>query len=225
MKKLLILLSVIGMTVSVFADKGGTGESENEPEEPANRNGEPANETENPNTPPPPPPNVKDEVENNTSPSDLLKKIEELEDDKDALVKDLDNHKAFRETLIKQRQELRDEVEKLQDDKSDLLEDLDTASKEIKSLVEEQKALRTGLHELEDVIDKGPGSLFKGWVYSQELKWVYVSPSIVPYAFSQNDGWMLYEYGTHPRRVYYYTTKKWELLDEVQKKQNRTTEK
>ena len=42
-------------------------------------------------------------MENNTSPSDLLKKIEELEDDKDALVKDLDNHKAFRETLIKQR--------------------------------------------------------------------------------------------------------------------------
>ena len=78
---------------------------------------------------------------------------------------------------------------------------------------------------MEAVFDRGPGSLFKGWVYSQELKWVYVSPSIVPYAFSQNDGWMLYEYGTHPRRVYYYTTKKWELLDEVQKKQNTTTEK
>lgn len=206
------------MTVSVFADKGGKGESENEPEEPANRNGASSNEPGDPNAPPPPPPNVKDEVENNTSPSDLLKKIEELEDDKDALVKDLDNHKAVRETLIKQRQELRDEVEKLQDDKSDLLEDLDTASKEIKSLVEERKSLRNGLHELEDIIDKGPGSLFKGWVYSPELKWVYISPSIVPYAFSQNDGWMLYEYGTNPRRVYYYTTKNWELLDNENKK-------
>ena len=63
-----------------------------------------------------------------------------------------------------------------------------------------------------DALDRGPGSLFKGWVYSPELKWVYVSPSIVPYAFSQTDGWLLYEYGTNPRRVYYYKTEKWELL-------------
>ena len=199
MKKLLILLSIIGMIIPVYADKGG------EKNENATESGESA--------PPPPPANVKDEVDENASPADLLKQIEELEDDNDALVKDLDNHKAFREVLIKQRQELRAEVEKLKEDKSDLLDDLDTASKEIKSLVEERTDLIKDLDEVEDILDRGPGSLFRGWVYSPELKWVYVSPTIVPYSYSQDDGWMLYEYGTNPRRVYYYKTKEWKLLD------------
>ena len=187
------------MIIPVYADKGG------EKNENATETGESA--------PPPPPANVKDEVDENASPADLLKQIEELADDNDALVKDLDNHKAFREVLIKQRQELRAEVEKLKEDKSDLLDDLDTASKEIKSLVEERTDLIKDLDEVEDILDRGPGSLFRGWVYSPELKWVYVSPTIVPYSYSQDDGWMLYEYGTNPRRVYYYKTKEWKLLD------------
>jgi predicted RNase H-like nuclease (RuvC/YqgF family) len=209
MKKLLTILIICGMTFSAYADKK---ENENESE-----NESPATENEDPKAPPAPPPNVLDEVENNTSPTDLLKQIEELEDENDALVKDLDTYKVIREVLIKQRQELENELEKLQDDKSDLLDDLDAATHEIKSLVEDRQDLQQGLNHLEDILDRGPGSLFKGWVYSQELKWVYVSPSIVPYAFSQDDGWMLYEYGTHPRRVYYYTTKKWELLDDEHK--------
>ena len=206
------------MVFSAHADEkenGNESGAENEEKRSSNEN----------EGPPPPPPNVKDEVENNTSPADLLKQIEELEEENDDLVKDLNNHKAFREVLIKQRQELRDEVENLKEDKSDLIDDLDAATHEIKSLLQDRINLHQDMAQMEAVFDRGPGSLFKGWVYSQELKWVYVSPSIVPYAFSQNDGWMLYEYGTHPRRVYYYTTKKWELLDEVQKKQNTTTEK
>ncbi len=189
MKKLLILLSVIGMTVSVFAEKGGKGgkdESENESEETANGNGKSSNKNEDPNTPPSPPPNVTNEVDENEAPSDLIKELE-------------------------------DEVKKLQEDKSDLLDDLETATGEIKSLLEERGDLRKTISELEGVLDRGPGSLFRGWVYSTELKWVYISPTIVPYAFSQNDGWMFYEYGTNPRRVYYYRTKKWELLDNESK--------
>ena len=218
MKKLLTILTICGMVFSAHADEkenGNESGAENEEKRSSNEN----------EGPPPPPPNVKDEVENNTSPADLLKQIEELEEENDDLVKDLNNHKAFREVLIKQRQELRDEVENLKEDKSDLIDDLDAATHEIKSLLQDRINLHQDMAQMEAVFDRGPGSLFKGWVYSQELKWVYVSPSIVPYAFSQNDGWMLYEYGTHPRRIYYYTTKKWELLDEVQKKQNTTTEK
>ena len=186
MKKLLILLSIIGLTFSAYAEKGGKDESENESEETSNGNGKSSNKNENPNTPPPPPPNVTNEVDENEAPSDLIKELE-------------------------------DEVKKLQEDKSDLLEDLETASREIKSLLEERGDLRKTISELEDVLDRGPGSLFRGWVYSPELKWVYISPTIVPYSFSQNDGWMLYEYGTNPRRVYYYRTKKWELLDNESK--------
>jgi vacuolar-type H+-ATPase subunit I/STV1 len=214
MKKLLTILTICGMVFTAYGDKK---ENENES---AIENESPATENEDPKAPPAPPPNVLDEVENNASPADLLKQIKELEDENDDLVKDLDTHKVIREVLIKQRQELENELEKLQDDKSDLLDDLDAATHEIKSLVEDRQDLQEGLNHLEDILDRGPGSLFKGWVYSQELKWVYVSPSIVPYAFSQDDGWMLYEYGTHPRRVYYYTTKKWELLDSENEKKN-----
>ena len=95
----------------------------------------------------------------------------------------------------------------------ELEEDLSDASEEIKSLVADRVEMIKHINMLEDILDEGPGSIFKGWVYSPELKWVYVSPTIVPYSYSQEDGWMLYEYGTNPRRVYYYKTKEWKLLE------------
>lgn len=189
MKKLLTILTICGMVFTAYADEKENGN------ESGTENGEKRSSNEN-EAPPPPPPNVKDEVENNTSPADLLERIEELED----------------------------EVKKLQEDKSDLLDDLDAATHEIKSLLQDRINLHRDMAQMEAVFDRGPGSLFKGWVYSQELKWVYVSPSIVPYAFSQNDGWMLYEYGTHPRRVYYYTTQKWELLDSENENEKKNEE-
>ena len=105
-------------------------------------------------------------------------------------------------------------IDNLKDENEDLKKDLESASRAVKSLVEERTGLREELEDLVDILDRGPGSIFKGWVYSPKLKWVYVSPSIVPYAFSQTDGWMLYEYGTDPRRIYYYNTKEWKILNE-----------
>jgi hypothetical protein len=215
MKKLLTILTICGMVFTAYADEK-EDESGTENEEKRSSNGgkeEPA--------PPPPPPNVTKEVDENESPSDLIKKIEELEDDKDALVKDLDNHKAIRESLIKQGQELSNEIKKLQEDKSDLLDDLDAATHEIKSLLQDRINLHQDMAQMEAAFDRGPGSLFRGWVYSPELKWVYVSPTITPYAYSQNDGWMLYEYGTNPRRVYYYKTNEWRLLDNVNENESK----
>ena len=136
-------------------------------------------------TPPDPPLNATEELAANSSPADFLDRIEELEDE-------IDNHKAIREALH---------------------EDLSAATSQIKSLVQARAEMVKHINTLEDILDEGPGSLFKGWVYSPELKWVYVSPTIVPYSYSQDDGWMLYEYGTNPRRVYYYKTKEWKLLD------------
>ena len=153
------------------------------------------------------------EVENSVQP-DLMKELEEI--------------RAERTQLREQRQALLDEVKNLQADKEDLKDDLDTASKEIQNLLEERSQNKNTIRDLRDVIDKGPGSLFRGWVYSPELGWVYVSPTITPYAFSQNGGWMMYQYGTDPRRVYYFNTKSWELLDKPQeqsKQQTKTTER
>ena len=111
-------------------------------------------------------------------------------------------------------EDLIEQIDNLKDENEDLKKDLESASRAIKSLVEERTGLREELEDLVDILDRGPGSIFKGWVYSPKLKWVYVSPSIVPYAFSQTDGWMLYEYGTDPRRIYYYNTKEWKILNE-----------
>ena len=111
-------------------------------------------------------------------------------------------------------EDLQEQIDDLKDENEDLKKDLEAADRAIKSLVEQRSDLIEDIKEMGDILDHGPGSLFKGWVYSPELKWVYVSPSIVPYAFSQTDGWMLYEYGTNPRRIYYYNTKEWKILNE-----------
>ena len=186
MKKLLVLLSIIGLTFSAYADE--------KEDESGTKNQEKRSSTENEESAPPPPPTkVTNELEENDSPVDLLERIEELED----------------------------EVKKLQEDKSDLLDDLDSATHEIKSLLEDRKELRSIMNQMEVALNRGPGSLFRGWVYSLELKWIYVSPTITPYAYSQNDGWMLYEYGTNPRRVYYYKTKEWRLLDNVDENESK----
>lgn len=154
-------------------------------------------------TPEPPSKTIITEVENSPQPNELT---------------ELDEIKAERKLLREQKQALIVQVSELESDKKELKEDLETASKQLQSFATERTEFRKTIRDLEDVLDRGPGSLFRGWVYSPELKWVYISPTIVPYSFSQNDGWMLYEYGTNPRRVYYYKTKKWRLLDNENKK-------
>ena len=60
---------------------------------------------------------------------------------------------------------------------------------------------------------KPVGSLFDGWVYLPKSGWIYTSPKIYPYAFSQNDGWLKYELGTDPRRVFYFKEDAWKVLN------------
>jgi hypothetical protein len=136
-----------------------------------------------PTAPAPPPPAVTNEV--GDGPEDLVERITEL--------------KAERTVL-------RDQV-------ADLLVDLSVASVQLEAYSNERKELRKEIRDLENLIEEGPGTIFSGWVFSPKLKWVYLSPTTMPYIFSQADGWMLYEYGSNPRRVYYFRTEKWEVLD------------
>ena len=107
--------------------------------------------------------------------------------------------------LEKEEKELKAKVKELQ-------EDLSTASKQLETYSNERKELKEEISKLKSKINAGPGSIIKGWVFSPELKWIYLSPSTMPYAYSQDDGWMMYEYGTNPRRVYYFKTKEWKIL-------------
>jgi hypothetical protein len=141
-------------------------------------------ESNNTNAPPAPPATVTNEV--GEGPEDLVERIADL--------------KVEREVLKAQIAEL--------------LADLAVASIQLQAASEERSELRKELLELTTLIDDGPGTIFSGWVFSPKLKWVYLSPTTMPYIFSQSDGWMIYEYGSSPRRVYYFRTEKWELLDE-----------
>lgn len=115
--------------------------------------------------------------------------------------------------LREDKQELLDRIKQLQSENADIKEDFDVATKQIQALLTEKSELKHEIKELSNLMDKGPGSLFKGWVYSPELDWVYVSPTIVPYSYSQKNGWMLYQLGSNPRRVFYFETESWERLD------------
>ena len=134
------------------------------------------------NIPADPPNSIKNEV--GDAPEDFASKISKLE---------------------KEEKELKAKVEELQ-------EDLSTASKQLETYSNERKELKEEISKLKSKINAGPGSIIKGWVFSPELKWIYLSPSTMPYAYSQDDGWMMYEYGTNPRRVYYFKTKEWKIL-------------
>jgi hypothetical protein len=147
--------------------------------------------------PPGPPVGVENEVENAESPVN-----QQLEALKDQL-----------ETVTKQRNEILEDLNDTKEDLEELEDDFRAANNTIQSLLTQRSLMAKDIDEMEDILNKGPGSLFKGWVWSPDLGWVYISPTIVPYAFSQTEGWMFYDTGSNPRRVYYYTTKKWKVLD------------
>jgi len=43
--------------------------------------------------------------------------------------------------------------------------------------------------------------------------WAFLSPETMPYVFLQKDGWVYYERGSSPRRVYYFNTETWKEYD------------
>jgi hypothetical protein len=139
----------------------------------------------------PPPPKAVDELNNNESPEDLLEKIKDVE------------------SRAKKTEE---DFAKLGEDHEKTLKNLKDRKEDIAKLTDQITELQKLVAEQAESLELGPGSLFKGWVYSPELKWVYTSPTIAPYSYSQNHGWMLYKLGSDPRLVYYYNTKEWEEL-------------
>lgn len=139
-------------------------------------------------TPAPPPPAIIKEVDD--PPSGFLDKIDALT--KETIVMDAKIH--------------------------ELKEDLLAASRQLSVYSKERKELKEEIQSLRSQLNTGPGSIFRGWVFSPQQQWVYVSPTTVPYAYSEEKGWMLYQYGTDPRRVYYFNTETWVLLDTNSKK-------
>ena len=89
-------------------------------------------------------------------------------------------------------------------------ENLDLASELVEELSAENTQHKNRISELE----RSPGTPFRGWVWGQELEWVYSSPLIAPYYYSQDQGWFFYELGSTPRIIYKFKTKEWTTLNE-----------
>ena len=139
-----------------------------------------------------PPTSYVDEVEKAPPPVDL-EELKSLQQDKELLLAEL-------EAIREERDALKDNFK--------------TANRLVETLQEEKRELKLAVEELEEKSNKQPGSLFSGWVYTAEMDWIYTSPTIYPYAFSQHEGWLKYEISTNPRRVYYFRTNKWVMLSE-----------
>lgn len=151
-----------------------------------------------------PPIDFVDEVENSEGP-EVIEELEKVKKEKDDLAKIIVDKKENEGKLLKRIEELRVSKESLE-------KNLEAASDLIDELNKEKKQLKSNISALQTELDKPVGSLFDGWVYLPKSGWIYTSPKIYPYAFSQNDGWLKYELGTDPRRVFYFKQDEWRLL-------------
>jgi hypothetical protein len=106
--------------------------------------------------------------------------------------------------------ELEYDIRALKTQLKEAKENLDLASELVEDLSAENTQHKKRILELE----RSPGTPFRGWVWGQELEWVYSSPLIAPYYYSQEQGWFFYELGSTPRVIYKFKTKKWTTLNE-----------
>lgn len=84
-----------------------------------------------------------------------------------------------------------------------------------KLMVEEHlKTIEALENTINQLNERKPGAVFNGWVYDTgELKWTYISPSITPFIYNQDMGWLKYEPGTNPRVFYRYNDNSWIELE------------
>jgi hypothetical protein len=106
--------------------------------------------------------------------------------------------------------ELEYDIRALKGQLKEAKENLDLASELVEELSAENTQHKNRISELE----RSPGTPFRGWVWGQELEWVYSSPLIAPYYYSQDQGWFFYELGSTPRIIYKFKTKEWTTLNE-----------
>lgn len=211
MKKLWIVILAV-LCTNLYAQKNNNKPKDEEPDQPPTQTEEPTKEepSVDDNTKPSLPPiDFVDEVENSGGP-EVIEELEKVKKEKDDLAKIIVDKEENEGKLLKRIEELRVSKESLE-------KNLEAASDLIDELNKEKKQLKSNISDLQTELDKPVGSLFDGWVYIPTTGWIYTSPKIYPYAFSQNDGWLKYELGTDPRRVFYFKEDTWKVLNKKKK--------
>lgn len=87
--------------------------------------------------------------------------------------------------------------------------ELQSKSNQISNLTTQNQTLTFALNDANSQQDIPTGSIFNGWVYTTDFGWSFISPDTMPYMYLQTGGWVYYEKGSNPRRVYYFDTEEW----------------
>ena len=110
-----------------------------------------------------------------------------------------------------------DEIRDLKEANTRSENDLVTLSDMIRNNNDTMQRLRQERDDFRRVVEY-PGSMFKGWVFSEEFGWVFTSPTTAPYAFlAENNEWVCYELGTgivDGRLIFKFRTNEWVDLDQ-----------
>ena len=159
--------------------------------------------------------------------SDLLYKCDAKEESRRRLKKIDQNKTAPQpppEDLIDEIEEnpmtdFLEEIDALKRVNEDLRKKIQELKQEIKSKEEDFTHLQSEMESLQLISNGVP---FNGWAYEpKNLKWVYVSNKILPYIYSEELGWILFQ-NTEEGTIYYiFETKNWTNFN----KKNKNNEK
>lgn len=95
------------------------------------------------------------------------------------------------------------------DERNRYFSELQSKSNQISNLTTQNQTLTFALNDANSQADTPVGNIFNGWVYTEDFGWSFISPDTMPYMYLQKGGWVYYEKGSNPRRVYYFDTEEW----------------
>lgn len=101
------------------------------------------------------------------------------------------------------------ELETITDERNKFFKALNDANNQTSQLRTENSNLLLQVNQLTE-LSQHLGTPFDGWIYSPDLGWCFVSPSTMPYFYMNDRGWVFYETGSNPRRMYFYDSETWE---------------
>lgn len=108
---------------------------------------------------------------------------------------------------------LKSKNESLAEEKNRYYSELQSKNNEISALKMTNKTLSIELDEVSVASNAPIGSIFDGWVYTTDFGWSFVSPDTMPYMYLNDGGWVYYERGSSPRRVFYFDTETWKEFE------------
>jgi hypothetical protein len=139
----------------------------------------------------------------------LLELNERLDNNISEMKQSLDIAVQNNTSLQTKLKNLETEFLSITEERNRLFQALNDANNNSSQLRVENTNLLMEINQLSEVA-QSLGTPFDGWIYSPDLGWCFVSPSTMPYFYTNDRGWVFYETGSNPRRMYFYESETWE---------------